>query len=356
MRSNHLFDPANYPAVVGENTPGRSAPVNRVLGLRHGSDMPHGRVLILDLDSTLTDTRPWFAGIILSLMSQLAEQLRLPPAEVHAAYADIARKTTLHEYAYLVEAIASRLQAHRNCSFQDIAAAAEDFWQAFGHHHAAIQLYPGVIETLRLVRERHSDMKIIILTDSPDWVAIERLRLVGILHLVDGVVSIRSEEPRLRNFGYRPLIQDTTRRLRGRHQGSEHLSINLSLPAAYCKPSPAGIELILNRLGLPNPELVVICGDRETKEGLAALNWRLSRTLRGLSAESMHYVRALYGQSDYDHPKYAHLASQISSLAISPTPKDFGCSIGADLNCFADLIEAIDYLPACRYRRRAIAS
>jgi hypothetical protein len=120
----------------------------------------------------------------------------------------------------------------------------------------------------------------------------------------------------------------------------------MSLPAVYCKPSSAGIELILNRLGFANPESVIICGDRETKEGMAAHNWRLSRAACGLKADAIHYVRALYGQADYHEPKYAHLAGQIDSLAITAIPEHLPCSISADIETFDGLLQVIDDLTA----------
>lgn len=304
----------------------------------------HGRVLILDLDSTLTDTRPWFADLVLPWLSQLASDLSANQEIVNQVFTEIAQRTTLHEYAYVAELIAFKLKAHQKLSKSQTEQAINAFWQTFSDRHKEIRIYESAVHTLKRIKALHADLKIIVLTDSPDWVAYERLELTGILELIDGLVAIRTERPKMRKRFYSDLLDVSEKRVSSQRSKAKHLLFQKSLPATYCKPSSAGIELILSWLGMPNPESVIICGDRETKEGLAAQNWRSSRTQLGLQSGAIHFVRALYGQADYAHPKYEELAKHIPSLAITHAPKDRDYAVSADLARFSELVPALEQI------------
>lgn len=325
-----------------------NAKANAFIGNYHATadsaEATHGRVLILDLDSTLTDTRPWFADLVLPWLSQLSSDLSANRDVVNQVYTEIARRTTLHEYAYLAELIAFKLKAHEKMSKEQTKQAISTFWQTFSDRHKEIRTYESVVQTLKRIKAIHPDLKIIVLTDSPDWVAYERLELTGILELVDGLVAIRTERPKLRKRFYSDLLDASERRVLLQRTKAKHLLFQKSLPATYCKPNSAGIELILGWLGFPNPESVIICGDRETKEGLAAQNWRGSRTKLGLQSGAIHFVRALYGQADYGHPKYEVVAKHIPSLAITHAPEDFDYAISADLTDFSELLPVLEQI------------
>ncbi|MBS1997738.1 MAG: hypothetical protein JSS86_15555, partial [Cyanobacteria bacterium SZAS LIN-2] len=118
-------------------------------------------VLLLDLDNTLTDTRRWFADFILDATAELAEALDAPVAVVNALFAEVALATTLHEYAFAVEAISCRLAKQRTLSYKKIRAASEQFWQRFARAHESIELYAGVKETLYRLRAQFRDLKIV---------------------------------------------------------------------------------------------------------------------------------------------------------------------------------------------------
>jgi phosphoglycolate phosphatase-like HAD superfamily hydrolase len=279
-----------------------------------GADSNH--ILILDLDNTLTDTRSWFADFILESTAELASAFMTDTSIVNTIYAEVASTTTLHEYAFAVEAISSKLSLQRSLSFKTIEAAAEKFWQRFAQAHPKINLYDGVIETLKRLRAHTPDLKMIILTDSPEWVALQRLSITGILPLVDGVVAIKTEEPSLRHQGYRGCIEATRQRIEAAmaNEKTEHLILNLALPAKFAKPSSAGIELIRSRLGAM-PGQLIICGDKDSKEGKAAAHWRKRQEQMGTNENPIHFIRANYGNHDLNHPRYAELSKQISSLA-----------------------------------------
>lgn len=271
--------------------------------------------LLLDLDNTLTDTRAWFADFILPATALIATELRSDMRLVNRIFADIARATTLHEYAFVVECIACKLASHRHISHKRIAEVTNLFWQAFAAAHPAISLYPGVRETLSKIRNDFPQTKIIILTDSPEWVALERLHLTGILPLLDGVVAIRTEDPHLRYKGYKENLKASRLRIETKMAQitSSHLHIKMAIPAQYAKPSSAGIELIAGRLD-PSIKQLVIVGDKDSKEGLAAQHWRHSEAALGKHGRTIDFVRAHYGNHDLEHPRYSMLAEHIPSL------------------------------------------
>lgn len=272
-------------------------------------------VLLLDLDNTLTDTRRWFANFILNSNEELAHALKIHPELLNRYYGDVALATTLHEYAFVVETIAAKVKAHRHLSQQKIMALAESFWDSFQKQHQNIQVYEGVHQTLASLRAHFRSLDIIILTDSPDWVAIERLALTGLLPLVHGVVAIRTEMPELRHSRYRECLQKSKERIlsiKHKHD-TRHLKLKLAISKACAKPSCAGIELIARTLDSALGELM-ICGDKDTKEGMAAQNWRQYQRLTSEPTKDIHFIKADYGNYDLTHSLYQELEKQIHSL------------------------------------------
>lgn len=314
-------------------------------------------VLLLDLDNTLTDTRRWFADFILDATEELASELQMPVSMVNSAFADVALATTLHEYAFVVESICSLLNRHKLLSFKNILHASEQFWNRFAEAHQQISIYEGVKETLSCIRNQFPSLKIVILTDSPEWVALERLSVTGLLPLVDGVVAVRTQEPRLRLEGYRDCIQANRQRIEAvmAKVNKRHLILNLSLPAAYAKPSSCGIELVARRLSLAGGRLI-ICGDKDSKEGKAAHQFRSRQAhLSGLPECTIDFVRANYGNHDLGHSQYVHLGRQIRSLASSQSQNEPPVAVARSIERFEQLFCAIGSLLSANERQNCAA-
>lgn len=314
-------------------------------------------VLLLDLDNTLTDTRRWFADFILEATEELASELQLPVSLVNSIFADVALATTLHEYAFVVESICSLLNRHKFLSFRNIRHASEQFWNRFAEAHQQITIYEGVKETLACIRDQFPTLKIIILTDSPEWVALERLSVTGLLPLVDGVVAVRTQEPRLRLEGYKDCMRANRHRIEAAMAkvNKRHLILNLSLPAAYAKPSSCGIELVARRLSLSDGRMI-ICGDKDSKEGKAAHQFRLRQGhLSGLPECTIDFVRANYGNHDLEHARYVHLGRQIRSLAGSQNQNETPVTVARSIDRFEQLFGAIGSLLSAHARQNCAA-
>ena len=313
-------------------------------------------LLLLDLDNTLTDTMSWFASFILHSLEQLAHAFDVPQATVNGIYAEVASATTLHEYAFVVETIAARLKAHSKLSFDAVSQLSAEFWHRFDGEHKKIQVYDGVHETLQGLRRTFANLDIVILTDSPEWVALDRLALTGLLPLVDGVVAIASEAPKLRLRGYRECLRSSKRRIdeRQRRHDLSHLKVNMAIPATFAKPSSAGIELIASRLGCLSGQ-IVICGDKDTKEGHAAQNWRQRQAYSG-SQMDIQFVKADYGNHDLFDERYQVLESHIPSLK---TAKPYDATAKAPalvaLSCFSDIAGAIEQVVSASSRVNVVA-
>jgi FMN phosphatase YigB (HAD superfamily) len=302
-------------------------------------------LLLLDLDNTLTDTRRWFADTILDLTAELAAEFVVEERIVNALFAEVAAATTLHEYAFVVEIIASRLSVHRNLTFQQIKSTAHSFWRSFLERHESIELYDGVIETLNDIRRQHPQLKIVILTDSPEWIALERLTKIGVLPLIDGLIAIRTHTPRLRHSGYQSCIASSLQRM-SQHQSNfdtKHLLFNLSVPSKFAKPSSAGIELAAQRLGVTSGQIIIV-GDKDTKEGQAAANWRKTPSAQLYHNSRIHYVRAEYGNHDINHQRYSKLSNQISSLKISRSLRSGEVEVHRSIENFKEMKQLLDEL------------
>lgn len=303
-------------------------------------------VLLLDMDNTLTDTRAWFADFILQATEEVSTLLKEEHRSFNQLFADVAQSTTLHEYAYVIEAIASKLKKHRSISHRSIERASRRFWQSFHHAHRQIKIYDGVHEVLASIRKRFPGLRLVILTDSPEWVTMERLALTGLMPLIDGVVAIRTDMPKLRNRGYQ-------RGLKLRHDeiiermsqiDRRHLQLQMAIPAAYAKPSSAGVELAARRLHAEDK--LIIVGDKESKEGLAAENWRQNKvdkaqTECSLEQCSIDFIKADWGNHDLDHHRYRELQSHIPSLKAGSTPLDREVRIRSTAASLAQLPELI---------------
>ncbi|MFA7337530.1 MAG: HAD hydrolase-like protein [Candidatus Obscuribacterales bacterium] len=313
-------------------------------------------LLLLDLDNTLTDTRRWFADFILDATADLASAMRAPASVINNLFAEVARATTLHEYGFAVEEIACRLKLHRSLSYRKIEEMSEHFWQSFASAHKKIEVYQGVHETLAQIRTQHQGLKIVVLTDSPEWVALERLSLTNLLPFVDGVVAIRTEDPRVRQRGYRDCIKSTRRRIEAVQEkiNKQHLLLNMSVPSAFAKPSAGGIELIAKRLGVVSGQ-IIICGDKDTKEGLAAAQWRKKQQLHGHVDRPIHFVRANYGNHDLDHSRYLELASHIPSLSSGKGKDTPAVPVLSSLDRFDQLNDVLADTLVTSSRRHAVA-
>jgi|GEM_PF-675319 len=313
-------------------------------------------ILLLDLDNTLTDTRRWFADFILDATAELASAMQAPSSLINSLFAEVASATTLHEYGFAVEEIACRLKLHRSLSYKKIEALSEQFWQSFAIAHQKIEVYQGVHDTLAQIRAQHKELKIVILTDSPEWVALERLSLTNLLPLVDGVVAIRTEDPKVRQRGYRDCIKNTRRRIElGQEKiNKQHLLLNMSIPSTIAKPSAGGIELIAKRLGVVSGQ-IIICGDKDTKEGLAAAQWRKRQQLHGHVDIPIHFVRANYGNHDLDHSRYLELASHIPSLSSGKGKNTPAVPVLSSLYRFEQLNDVLADTLVSSTRRHAVA-
>lgn len=312
-------------------------------------------VLLLDLDNTLTDTRRWFADFILDATAELASDLKTSSRVVNSHFADVAIATTLHEYAFVVEAISCRISAHRHLSYKKISCISEQFWQRFSSAHQKIELYKGVRETLSRIRAHYKGLRIIILTDSPEWVALQRLHITGILPLIDGLVAIRTEEPKLRQRGYRDCIRTTRHRIESTQSkiNKNHLMLNLSIPAAFAKPSSSGIELIAKRLGVTAGQMI-ICGDKDTKEGQAAERCRRRQLSAGNPENAIHFVRADYGNHDLNHSRYTDLAKEIRSLSSSASKLSEPVPVADSIEKFEDLFETVTNIMFANNHKHAL--
>jgi len=281
--------------------------------------------------------------MILDLTGKLADSFGVAPDVVNYLFADIAGSTTLHEYAHMVESIASRLGAHHRMTPAQISAVTRAYWMSFLQRHQEICLYDGVVETLTEIRRKHRDIQIIILTDAPEWIAVERLWQVGILHLIDGVAAIKTVAPRLELNLYNQCIKDTRSFLRERMKRIDrsHLKLTVSLPRSFAKPSHLGIDVVVRKLGLKRGK-VIICGDKDTKEGEAAERW--SQRRKSDYHSEIFFVRADYGNHDVDDPRYVHLSKKITSLKAPERPVKGALPQSRAIDKFTQLAELIQEL------------
>lgn len=295
-------------------------------------------VIIFDIDSTVADTKPWFAQTILPLTTKIAAKFGCDEARIFKLFAKFAMKTSLHEYAFIVESIADECP-DLNLSAELVSEVADDFWRAFNLAHCEIEGYPELVETLRHLRSTCPGTAIVALTDAPDFLSPSRLAHIGALPHFDGIVAIECARKEMKNPAYRVCELESRHRMEMMQQGRcDGLLLQASLPHPFAKPSDVGIGLIIEWLGLP-ADRVIICGDKESKEGLAAENWHKANP----HAEGeITYLRAYYGAKDVMDEQYVKLGKKISTMAPKAPADDHGIRVHADLETFKDIIPHVE--------------
>ncbi len=306
------------------------------LNLQSGA--PVDSVLIFDIDSTIADTKPWFADTILPLSRKLANKFGCDQARVNHLIAALCVKSSLHEYGCVVESIADACP-DLNLSPELVSEAAEEFWRSFNAEHFKIQAYPELVKTLHSLRANCPGMAIVALTDAPDFLAPRRLANIGALPFFDGIVAIQNVKPELQNPAYAVCELESLHRMEMEKIGlCDQLMLQASLPHQTAKPSDKGIGLIIEWLNL-SADRVIICGDKEGKEGLAAENWhKANPEAKG----EITYLRALYGARDVMDEQFVELGKQIPTMAPKPLSDDHGITIHADLNSLAEIVPFVE--------------
>lgn len=198
--------------------------------------LPDGvEAVVLDLDDTLVPQGPWLAAAAVNLGRRI-EQLGLAPKDqaVAAALQVLAESSTSGR---VVNEVLDRLEVEEGSWVGELVEA---FMSTRPEH---LPTYPGAKSLLLALK--HAGISVGVLTDGRVEVQNQKLKAAGLSHLVDAC-----------------LVTDS---LGGR---------------ACRKPNPVGLETLAGRLGVYEPERLLVIGDRPDKDmavaaAVGALSWRV---------------------------------------------------------------------------------
>ncbi len=211
--------------------------------------------MVTDLDNTLY---PWVDYIVPSLeamVDSLASTTGLPRIRIVQALKAVYTKYESNEYPFAIQE--SELFAPYRSDFDSFNEMV--IWPAARAFKAAreryLRPYPGVKEALDAIRAR--GLGLVALTDAPRNAAELRLKWLGLDGHFDALYTLP---------GY-PLPEHVDARIRRKDAEGHYRSRTrvVELPRDAEKPSPAGLERILEDLGLPG-QAVVYVGDNLQKD------------------------------------------------------------------------------------------
>ncbi len=215
---------------------------------------PQYRVLITDLDNTLWD---WFGAWFKSfdaMLERLTALSGVPRSELEAEIRDIHRLRHTTEYSNLVNEIPALVSAARG---EDPSRFFHEALHVLrSTRRAETRLYPAVLETLRMLRER--GIRVIAYTESVAYWTEWRIKYTGLDGMLDVLYSAPDHDLPT------GMTRDNLRHLSADSYGlrmTEHRHI----PREATKPNVAVLRSILADAGI-EPEQAVYIGDSLMKD------------------------------------------------------------------------------------------
>lgn len=141
-------------------------------------------VVIMDLDNTLYDWVDIWYRSFKSFLNVLVEQSGLPQERLEQEIRKIFQKYGTSEYSFVIQEIPSLKELHPN---EDLVTKYDDAIHAYRKARSKIQLYPTVMETLHMLKER--GCLTVVFTESQKYYTIMRMNQLKIEALIDFVFS-----------------------------------------------------------------------------------------------------------------------------------------------------------------------
>jgi FMN phosphatase YigB (HAD superfamily) len=217
--------------------------------------VPRIRAVVTDLDNTLYPWVDYIVPCLEAMVDSLTATTGLPRIRIVQSLKDVYTRYESNEYPFAIQESDIFQPYERDFdSFNRLVV--EPAASAFKAARARwLHPYPGVVETLEWIRAQ--GLGLVALSDAPRNAALLRLktmkldRLFDALYTLPGYALPKNVDPRIR------------RREEAGHYGSG--TPVHELPREAEKPSPLGLERILQDLGLRGPEVVYV-GDNVRKD------------------------------------------------------------------------------------------
>ncbi len=249
-----------------------------------------GRVVIFDIDNTVTKTEPDFHAFECEHDRQTAERLGLPfESFLDVRKGDVTTRSQPFDIAVTIPFVAAMAGMSWDSDF--CLAQTRQFLEGIIERERQLQPFPGALTALPTIRERFPDCSIMVATDCPLWLAILRLQTQGLLPYIDSAVGINFCIPDiLRQERYAASVQFAEEWAQNMmcSSATHHMHAIVGVPPCEAKPSAVGPLAVIHR-GMIDPQgTVVMVDDKPLKGG------GLVRNLRAACMDA-HFVHAKIG-------------------------------------------------------------
>jgi FMN phosphatase YigB (HAD superfamily) len=242
--------------------------------------VPNYRAVVTDLDNTLYSWVDYIVPSLEAMVASLIETTGRPRIDIVQSLKAVYARHESNEYPFAIQE--SALFHPYKADFDSFdALVVRPAQRAFAEaRRRYLHPYPGVLETLAELRRK--GLTVVALTDAPRNAVENRLRLLGLEGLLDGLYALR---------GY-ALPANVNPEIR-RRDAAGHYRLKgtrvVELPREAEKPDPRGLRRILRDLAL-SPAEVLYVGDSVKKDmALAA-----AEGVTGVWAEYGTYVSTEY--------------------------------------------------------------
>lgn len=240
----------------------------RVERLLHAVREHDIEAVVTDLDGTCYGFWHYFVPAMRTVIPQIASVLGLGRQEYDRMTQDIGRVMALygtHEHPWSLEETWMRRQwAGSAEEFRD--RIVRPFWSELDHYRTKyLRLYPFVRETLEALHT--AGIPVIGLSDAPAHMAIVRVTQTCIDELLYGVYALETTEPSAEAQLSAEDLEFGRERVRRFSNTPHRMQVFKTMPKDHEKPSPSGIRLIMEQLGIKDPRKVLMVGDSLSKDG-----------------------------------------------------------------------------------------
>jgi len=225
------------------------------------------KLVILDVDFTLFNWLPYWYHAHSSMLRLVSVITGIQKEVLWDEARDVFRKHGTAEYPFLVQSLPSVIKHYAEVPFEDFLAQclnpAVECYKENARDH--FRCFEGVVETIKEIHARR--LPIAILTDAPRYVALWRLKKMGILNYLDSVWGLEDPFMPICQKTGKVLVHPDTLQKHHRRDFCGFQGHTETLSESYEKPDPRGLKRILMHYDiLDEPMSALWVGDNLTKD------------------------------------------------------------------------------------------
>lgn len=229
--------------------------------------MKKARLLITDIDNTLFDWVNYFVPSMEKLVDEVSSTVHVSKDVLASQIKMVLTERHSIEYPFLIQELPSVRNYYGNDCMRMLDECVERGRKAFkkeAQNH--LKPYDGVIATLESYRK--AGVPVVALTDAPRYVAMWRLKKIGLLHYFDGIYGLMDPEAPVGYLDGREVVLLNS--LVHDHIKSGYLfdfkGKSRNFPVHWEKPAIEGFSQVLDDFCVPSSKEILWVGDNQRKD------------------------------------------------------------------------------------------